>query len=216
MVMGGMKIWKDLLIVFVLIIFVDLFSWWILTKYGIKIDVKILALGIFTTAIMSGYDMLKIFDFRNEEEERKKIDKVICGFDSIEMRKGMMRLGDFKREYPSTFLEIFAEKLKNKDFEARELSLDSGAYFHHFRNNVFRRFEDVDDKFIKSVVYISQVELLLDVVDPIEKTKAKLLNTQYDENVAKECRRIFKDELKGRKKIEIRIMMGEGIMKAEY
>ena len=35
-----------------------------------------------------------------------------------------------------------------------------------------------------------------------KKTKAKLLNTKYDENITKECRRIFKDELENETNIK--------------
>jgi len=40
-----------------------------------------------------------------------------------------------------------------------------------------------------------------------KKTKAKLLNTKYDENITKECRRIFKDELENETNIKSRMMI---------
>jgi hypothetical protein len=132
---------------------------------------------------------------QRNQHEFEVLKDIKDGFDSDEMRNSMTRLGNFRRSNPSTFIEIFSGMLENENPEGNQLKHDSGNFFHHFHSNVFGRFEKIDDTFIRRAVYISQVQLLLDVVDPIEKTKAKLLKTEYDENIAKECRRIFEDEL---------------------
>ena len=132
---------------------------------------------------------------RNQQEFDARL-KIKDGFASDEMRKAMMRLGKFKREKPSTFVEIFSEMLNNGDSKADQINHDSGKYSHHFCDNVFGLLDKVDDAFIKRAVNTSQVQLLLDVVDPLEKEKAEYYKMEYDENIAKECRRIFEKQLK--------------------
>ena len=132
---------------------------------------------------------------QQNQHEFEVLKDIKDGFDSDEMRKAMARLGQFRRNNPSTFIEIFSGMLNNGDPEGDQIELDSGKYFHHFHSNVFGRFEKIDDAFIRWAVYISQVELLLDVVDPLEKEKAKYNKTKYDESIAKECGRIFKNDL---------------------
>ena len=130
------------------------------------------------------------------QQEFDAMIKIKDGFASDKMREAMMRLGKFKRKSPSTFVEIFSEMLNNGDSEADQINHDSGKYSHHFCDNVFGLLDKVDDAFIKRAVNISQVQLLLDVVDPLEKEKAEYYKTEYDENIAKECRRIFEKKLK--------------------
>ena len=43
------------------------------------------------------------------------------GFDSDEMRKAMARLGQFRRNNPSTFIEIFSGMLNNGDPEGDQI-----------------------------------------------------------------------------------------------
>lgn len=172
-----------------------------ITMVGILPTIKTILTFIFGFLVGSGVIGVWLNSCFNKKLQRKQhefevLKDIKDGFDSDEMREAMTRLGNFRGNNPSTFVEIFSKMLKNGDPEVDQIKFDSGKYFHHFHSKVFGRFEKIDDAFIRRAVYISQIQLLLDIVDPIEKTKAKLLNTQYDENIAKECRRIFKDELK--------------------
>ena len=163
-------------------------------------NIIVLAMGVIISLVMGVLNMFKMFDFERKRQEFEVLMKIKDGFASDEMRKGMMELRKFERDHNwEDFVGFFVRLWDSDDPKSKEINLDSGRFFHHFRDNVFGLLDKIDDTFIKRAVHISQVELLLDVVDPIERKKAELYDTKYDENVAKECRRIFWDELEGRK-----------------
>ena len=124
-----------------------------------------------------------------------QIGRIKDGFSDDTMREGMMDLRYFKEKNKPDFLMTFVNLWNDNYSEFKKISLASGRFFHLLKDNIFNIFDEIDDAFIKQVVHIEYVTFLLEIVDPLEKVKAELLNTEYDENIAKECRRIFKDEL---------------------
>ena len=168
----------------------------------LEISQSMKSIIIFIIGFLSGSGVIGVWlssffnkGLQRNQQEFEALGEIKDVFASDEMREAMTRLGNFRRDNPFTFPDIFSAMLKDGKLEANQIKRDSGKYFHHFENKVFGSFKKTTDEFIKRALYITQVELLLDVVDPLEKVKAKFLNTEYDENIAKECRRIFKDEL---------------------
>jgi hypothetical protein len=163
------------------------------TKMANSIDISIVTGVIIAIGVVIGL-IFEWIAYRN-----KKIGKIEDIFSSDEMRKGMMNLRHFVDDNKSNFVDIFRDLLNKNNPKGDEISLDSGRFFQHIKKKVFNNREKAKNWIIKRTMNIGTVKFLLEIVDPLEKVKAEKGKVKHADYIAKECRRIFKDELKERK-----------------
>ena len=125
----------------------------------------------------------------------KKIKEIDDIFSSDEMRKGMMNLRHFVDDNGLKFDDVFRDLRANNDLKGDEISLDSGRVFHPFRKKLFNKNGKPKKWLIKHTMTIAPIKILIEIVDPLEKIKAAKIGVDHAAYVAKECQKIFKDEL---------------------
>lgn len=134
-------------------------------------------------------------DIERRQEEMEAIREIDNIFSSDEMRKRMMGLRDFVEDNKSNFEEVFRDLLDKKYPKGKEISLDSGNFFHPFEKKLFNDRGEPKEWLIKRTMNVGTIKFLIEIVDPLEKVKADKYEVKHADYIAKECRRIFKKEL---------------------
>ena len=125
-------------------------------------------------------------------KKKREIDNI---FSSDEMMKGMMNLRHFVDDNKSNFVDVFRALQDKNDPKGDEINLDSGRFFHPFRKKLFNNREKPRKWLLKHTLTIATIKFLIEIVDPLEKIKAAKIGVEHAAYIAKECQKIFKDEL---------------------
>ena len=129
--------------------------------------------------------------------DREKIQSnIIKDFQGKDIRKTKRILWDFKRMGAENFIEEYAKLLKlipkdeynDANFTKREyyaIHIDEARRdYAYFFLDLYDMRGDVGKRFLKKKFDLDDIELLLDVVEPMEKVKALECNSEFDKKEA--------------------------------
>lgn len=167
------------------------------------LNIQALAIGLIVSIIMGGAGMLNSLFLMDRTALRLQIRN---GFASEEMGIAMTRLGKFGRECGNDYHQIAKrfgemlkklpdedipdEKLTEEEYNIRYLNRSRRKYSHYFYG-IYNLSDEVFSNFIKKIVSVDEVQLLLEVVEPMEKAK----NPDYNMKMINKFRKIFRKKL---------------------
>lgn len=114
--------------------------------------------------------------------------QIMGEYSSSEMLEGMLRLRTWTEQHGSDSAKIFGELRGSRYDEVKQIDEDRRRYSHYF-HRIARLLQVgvVNEDFVKKVLLSSQVDFLLDVVEPLEKAL-----TYYDPSTFDTFRRIYR------------------------
>ncbi len=114
--------------------------------------------------------------------------EITSTYSSSDMGESVKRLHDWKRQYPQDFAQLFEKGLREPNNITEQLDGDRRKVAHYF--HPIRAMLDcgvVDEDFVRKLVKPDQVDILLDVVEPLVKAK----DPNYDHSTFDTFRRIY-------------------------
>jgi hypothetical protein len=101
-------------------------------------------------------------------------------YQAREMLDAMDALRDWEREHGADFAKKFEDAFVHRDERAVELNRHRRVVTHYFHNVIMLyRMGVIDDRAIRAIIFPFQVDFLLDVVEPIERTRVGYRDIRY-------------------------------------
>lgn len=101
-------------------------------------------------------------------------------YQSSEMFDAMTALRAWEREHGAEFAHRFEDALSKKDEKALQLNRYRRIVTHYFHNVIMLyRLKVIDEQAVKTVVFPFQVDFLLEVIEPLERTGVGYNDIRY-------------------------------------